>query len=68
MVEVGKKDSPAGAGQVGVPSQGKEAPIGVWQPARGSNDSQKKRRPFRAARVVLAAMRLDDSRVGVDPH
>jgi hypothetical protein len=31
-------------------------------------NSQKKRRPFRVARVVLAAMRLDDSRVRVDPH
>lgn len=28
----------------------------------------KKGRPFRAAPVVLAALRLHDSRLGVDPH
>jgi hypothetical protein len=42
MVEFRKKDSPAGAGRVGVPSQGKEAPIGVCQPARGSREFAKK--------------------------
>jgi hypothetical protein len=34
---------------------GKEAPIGVRQRMRGSRDSQKKRRPFRATPAVLAA-------------
>lgn len=58
MVEFGKKTAPPE----------REAPVGSRQRVRGSKDSQKKRRPFRATLESLPPGRLDDSHVAVDPH
>jgi hypothetical protein len=67
MVDLIEKTAPPQRGKLGAfPGKGGA----YWCSAAGERfeGSQKKRRPFRATPAVLAARRLDDSRVGVDPH